>query len=157
VRALSLARLRQQARLLALEQAAEILTDEEQAVRQVLGRVKSDWYAAHADWEYAEQLGAVAAGTCDPYAPLPAPSWGLETDPTSPKLKEKIAPVVAVFKSMKPKPAAKILATWPPILAATVLEELPARVAGPIASALEVQLARDLTFDVARGETLTGR
>ena len=68
------------------------------------------------------------------------------------KLEDRIQNLVAIIKSMKPKPAARILQGWDIELAAMILMRLPARVASKVVAAMPPGEAGKLTAKLAPDE-----
>jgi len=140
------------------EQAA--LIDEMERVEAIQMEVQSRWVEVRAMENAAQSLQLESETYCMEWgygalASAENDSAG-NADPAelaeNRKLEDRVQNLVAIIKSMKPKPAARILQGWDVELAAMILMKLPARVASKVVAAMPPGEAGKLTAKLAPEE-----
>jgi len=140
------------------EQAA--LMDEMNRVEAIQIEVQARWSEVRAMEEAAQSMQLESENYCMEwgYGSLASAENGSAevADPAelaeNQKLEDRVQNLVAIIKSMKPKPAARILQGWDVELAAMILMKLPARVASKVVAAMPPGEAGKLTAKLAPEE-----
>ena len=140
-----------------LSETQAILLEEMERLERIQTAVRQRWSHASAAMEGAQSLQIEAELNCSAWGPgALAPEEIAEENSADPandaELSEaeiRIQRVVNIMKSMKPKPAARILQGWDTNLAAVALLRLPPRVGSKIVAALPPEIAGQVTTRLA--------
>ncbi len=144
------ARLR--ARERSLEEAFLALQEEKERILQMQGLVEDRWEVAQGSWESARFFVDRSLEACagSPPDPMDVEDLELGLEEVDPEV--RVAQVVRIVKSMKPKAAARVIERWNNPLAATALSRLSPRVSSKILAQMPEQIARQLTVDMIKGK-----
>ncbi len=143
-----------------LSETQAILLEEMERLERIQANVRQRWSNVSAAMGAAQSLQIEAELNCRGWGPgALAPEDSAQEDSAESangaELSEqeiRIQRVVNIMKSMKPKPAARILQGWDTDLAAVALLRLPPRVGSKIVAALPPEVAGQVTTRLAPPE-----